>query len=254
MQTIHKNLILELKKYFEQTSKSEAVIGLSGGVDSALVAYLAVEALGKENVTVLFLPEENITSALSCKLVDEVTIKLDIKKITLVINPILESIKNFPWQENQQAKMNLRPRARMLLLYHFANAHNALVLGTSNKSELLLGYGTKYGDFAADIEVIGNLYKSEVWKLACEVGVPKKIIERNPTAELYIDQTDEFELNAKYKVLDEILKRFEDRNFEPDPTDSDLEKQVLARVKANEHKMQMPIVLAVNREQLAGNK
>jgi NAD+ synthase len=133
----------------------------------------------------------------------------------------------------------------MALLYHYARSHDALVLGTSNRSEILLGYGTKWGDFAADVEVIGSLWKHEVYALAKELGVPVAVIARPPTAELVVGQTDASELGATYDVLDPILQKLEVNNFLlPDNAD-ELTEKILARVLANQHKTVMPVVLGI---------
>ena len=131
----------------------------------------------------------------------------------------------------------------MTAIYIFANSRDALVLGTSNKSEILLGYGTKFGDFAADVEVLGNLFKTEVFALARELKIPDEIISRAPTAELFENQNDESELGANYCMLDEILIRLEKNNFELPANPTELEKNILERVKKNAHKIELTPVL-----------
>ena len=114
-----------------------------------------------------------------------------------------------PWSPSQLASMNTKARIRAVMLYSYANTDHALVLGTSNKSELLLGYGTKYGDLAADIEVIADLYKTEVIKLADHIGMPPEIVNKAPSAELAAGQTDEEEIGAPYQDLDKVLQRLD---------------------------------------------
>ena len=131
----------------------------------------------------------------------------------------------------------------MLLLYHYALTHQTLVLGTSNKSEILLGYGTKFGDFAADVEVIGSLWKTEVIELAKELEIPEEIIQRPPTAELSVGQTDAGDLGGDYAKLDDILKKLEANNFELLEESDELTKKTLERVLTNKHKTELTPVL-----------
>lgn len=136
----------------------------------------------------------------------------------------------------------------MSILYYFANIHNALVIGTSNKSETVLGYATKYGDAASDILPIGDLWKTQVIELAKYLGVPGKIINKKPTAELVAGVTDESELGAPYEILDKILKMHFENNAPKEDIisegfDRKLVENVLLRIKANEHKGRMPAVI-----------
>jgi NAD+ synthase len=152
-----------------------------------------------------------------------------------------------PWNQNKLAAQNTKARIRAVLLYHYANTNDALVLGTSNKSETLLGYGTKYGDLAADLEVIGDLYKDQVFALATHLNLPPEIIEKPPTAELYEGQTDEIELEASYAQLDPILKKLtlgENSLAElKHVTNAALVNKILTRIKTNKHKTKMPPVI-----------
>lgn len=237
-------LVHELKIFFAGTAATHGVVGLSGGVDSALTLALAVRALGAHHVTGVLLPQEGISSPVSAELAHQVAA---VYGVTVVQAPIADTLvalkKSIPWKHDAVADLNLAPRIRMTLLYHYARSHNALVLGTSNKSEILLGYGTKWGDFAADVEVIGSLWKSDVYRLAKELGVPLEVIARPPTAELVVGQTDATELGATYDILDPILKTLEANNFLlPDGAD-ELTEKILARVLANQHKTVMPPVL-----------
>ncbi|MFH0838474.1 MAG: NAD(+) synthase [Patescibacteria group bacterium] len=168
-----------LKEFFEQAGFQKAVVGLSGGVDSALVAKLAVMALGKENVTALIMPHDEIN--LPGSLPDAIAWaeELGIEYRVVSIRDYVERYKKLPWDETELAHMNIQARVRMTILYHYANSNKALVLGTGNKTEKTLGYFTKYGDGGVDILPIGDLYKTEVWKLAKELGLPEKIIKKN---------------------------------------------------------------------------
>jgi len=183
-----------------------AVLGLSGGIDSTLTAHLAVEALGAESVHGLVMPgavsrSENMSDA------EWVAEDLGIPFDLVEINPIVdEFLGAFPEAESdREAVGNVRARARAVLNYLVANHEGALVLGTGNRTEALVGYFTKYGDGAVDCHPIGNLYKQQVRQLASHVGVPAELVEKTPTAGLWAGQTDEGELGLDYDTLDAIL-------------------------------------------------
>lgn len=230
-------LVHELKLFFAAHDQSRGVVGISGGVDSAVVAALAVRALGEKNVTGLILPQAGLSSPVSAELATELAKKFGIATRTVEIGDAVDVLKKaLPWPGESVADANLAPRVRMTVLYHFARAHRALVLGTSNKSECLLGYGTKWGDFAADVEVIGNCWKHDVYALAKELGVPVGIIARPPTAELFTGHTDAAELGATYDILDPMLAALEKNGFTlPEGADA-LTEKTLARVLMNAHK------------------
>jgi len=238
-----KRLISHLKKFFNQRGFEKAVVGLSGGVDSSVVLALAAAALGPKNVFGLILPEEGVSSSLSAELAQKVAAKLEVTTYTRDLTDSLKTFIGLPWRFSAEANQNIRPRLRMTLLYHFALTKRALVLGTSNKSEMLLGYGTKFGDFAADVEVLGNIWKTDVFTLAKELKIPSKIIDRPPTAELHAGQTDAGELGAGYAQLDQILKKLEKNNFELLKDLTDFEQEILTRVLANRHKTESPPIL-----------
>ncbi|NEU55588.1 NAD+ synthase [Halorussus sp. MSC15.2] len=184
----------------------QAVLGLSGGIDSTLTAHLAVEALGEENLHGLVMPgavsdEENMSDA------EWVAQELGIPYDVFEINPIVDVfLDTYPEAEGDQLAVgNARARTRAVLNYLVANHEDALVLGTGNRSEALVGYFTKYGDGAVDCHPIGNLYKQQVRQLAAHVGVPDELVEKPPTAELWADQTDEEEMGIDYDSLDAVL-------------------------------------------------
>jgi NAD+ synthase len=183
-----------------------AVLGLSGGIDSTLVAHLAVEALGSENLHGLVMPgavssEENMSDA------EWVAQDLEIPYDVFEINPIVDQFLDaYPEAESDtMAVGNARARTRAVLNYLVANHEGALVLGTGNRTEALVGYFTKYGDGAVDCHPIGNLYKQQVRQLAKHVGVPDELAEKEATAGLWAGQTDEEELGIDYDTLDAIL-------------------------------------------------
>lgn len=182
------------------------VIGLSGGIDSAVVAYLSVLAVGKENVSLIHIPENELDTIHTedAKLIaKELGVELKIFDISEVLDSIIKLLPEL--KDNKLAKGNLKARNRTVILYSIANIENRLVLGPSNKSEIKIGYGTKYGDLAADLWPIAEIYKTEVYKIAEKLGVNRKIIEKSPTAGLWANQTDEEEIGISYYKLDKLL-------------------------------------------------
>jgi len=240
MQKTYSNLIKGIRQYFEKNNLKKAVIGLSGGIDSSLSAFLVAKAIGPKNLLGLIMPEIGVSSKESTeyakKLAELIGISYSIIPINSFLAPYKKSLK---WKENKIAIINTKARTRANILYNYANTHNAIVIGTSNKSEMMLGYFTKYGDGACDLEVIGSLYKTEVYKLAKHLKLPKEIIERAPTAELFHGHTDEKELGAPYSEIDKILKQVE-KGKKPK---GKLAGEILKRIKENEHKTKaIPII------------
>lgn len=249
METLSQQIINGLRRYMETARMKRGVLGMSGGVDSALTLKLAADALGAENVAALIMPELGVTRQENIDHAKALCEFLGVKFFYQPINNFLQDYKNLPWKPNELATLNTKARARMILLYNYANTERALVMGTSNKSEMLLGYGTKYGDFAADVEVIGALSKTEVYMIAEEVGIPPEIISKKPTAELSPGQTDEEDLGAPYIALDMILKNLslgERRCIEKGMSEG-LVHSVFRRVRRNKHKTQLPHVISVKK-------
>jgi len=202
-------MIAELARYFKQSGLDRAVIGVSGGIDSALTLKLAVDAIGADKVTGILMPEKGISSEENILHAKTLCEFLKVEHFSVQINKYLIDYMSLPWQQSDLARINIKARIRMIILYNYANTKNALVLGTSNKTELSLGYGTKHGDLAADIEVIGDLFKEDVYALAEHVGLPDEFLNKPPSAELYMGQTDEKDLGMTYKEIDSILKQAE---------------------------------------------
>ena len=208
------------------------VLGLSGGIDSAVVAALSQRAVGKNNVLVLFMPcNSNPKDLKDAKLVAE-KLKLKSKLVDLsgVYNNFLKILPEAPGL----AKSNLKPRLRMATLYYFANKLNYLVCGTGNKSELMVGYFTKYGDGGVDILPIADLLKRQVRALAKELHIPESVITKPPTAGLWQGQTDEGEMGITYNDLDDILDRMS-RKKQQQLSSSKLDK-VMRMLVNSEHK------------------
>jgi NAD+ synthase len=238
-----------IQDYFKKHNFQRAVLGLSGGVDSALCLKLCVDALGARNVFALLMPELGVTNSENTMHAQRLAEFFEVTYYKVPINPFLVDFTHVPWKSNDMAYANTKARIRMTMLYNFANTYNALVIGTSNKSELLLGYGTKFGDLAADLEIIGDLYKTEVWHLADFLGLPPEIISKAPSAELKKGQTDEEDLGAEYKDLDNVLRNlglgFE--NIVSKGLSPTLVRRVMALVKKNEHKLSTPPIIMLRK-------
>ena len=183
---------------------SRAVLGLSGGVDSSLVAALSVEALGRENVTGLILPYKTSTPQSSAH-AELVARQLGIQTERIDITPMVDAFIATAADMDATRRGNIMSRCRMILLYDRSAALQALVMGTSNRTESLLGYFTLYGDGAAAIKPIAHLYKCQVRELAGHLGIPEQIITKAPSADLWQGQTDEGELGFSYDEADQIL-------------------------------------------------
>jgi len=221
-----------IRKQVKQAKAKGIVMGLSGGVDSSVVAALAKEAVGKDRLLTLILPCLNKTQDLKdARLVVK---KLGIKAKTIDLSKIYHNLVKILPKADNLAKANLKPRLRMLVLYYFSNKLNYLVCGTGNKSELMVGYFTKYGDGAADILPIGDLSKTKVRKLARELGIPGHIIYKTPSAGLWPGQTDEGELGISYNRLDDILLRLTRKQRQIQP--ANLVNKIKLRISTSEHK------------------
>lgn len=208
-----------------------AVVGISGGIDSALTATLCVQALGQENVLGILLPcgsQSDIKDSLN------LVKQLGIKHEVVDIEPIVSQYKMF---SNSLVLANIMSRTRMTVLYAFANLNNGLVVGTTNKSEMAIGYFTKHGDGGVDFEPIAELYKTEVWELSKILGVPLEIITKTPTAGLWAGQTDEQEMGFSYRELDNYLQGEE--------VGDDVKEQIEQLIKTSEHKRHLPPTIKV---------
>jgi NAD+ synthase len=224
-----------------------AVIGLSGGIDSTLVAHLAVEALGADAVHGLVMPSE-VNTDTNMSDAERVAELLDIEYDVLDINPIVDAFfEAYPaGVDDRMAAGNVRVRTRAVLNYFVANAESRVVLGTGNRSEAMTGYYTKYGDQAVDCNPIGNLYKRQVRQLAAHIGVPEDLVTKPASAEMWEGQTDEAEMGLDYDTVDAILALHIDGPFSRSATVETLGipetavERVVELYEQSEHKRHMP--------------
>lgn len=230
-------IVAWIKKQLKQSNAKGIVLGLSGGIDSSVVAALAKEAVGKSRILALILPSHSQKQDLHDAML--VAKKLGIKTKIIDLSGIYDNfMKILPGDAIGLAKANLKPRLRMLILYYFANKFNYLVCGTGNKSEITVGYFTKHGDGATDILPIGGLFKKQVRLLAKELKIPQVVVDKPPTAGLWPDQTDEGEMGITYNELDDILSRFE--NKKKQISSKAKVNKVKGMIKRSEHKRQPP--------------
>lgn len=226
-----------------KTGLEKAVVGLSGGIDSAVVAVLAHKAFG-DNLLCVKMPSQ-YSSQSSLDDADELCEKFGINAVTKSIEPLVRAYEN-------EAMDNLRignfsARMRMATLYDISAEQGALVVGTSNKSELMLGYGTLFGDLASAVNPIGDLYKTEVFELARHLEVPEAIIGKPPSADLWAGQSDESDLGYSYAELDSVLRRYiEERASREELLEEGAEAAlvdlIITRIYRNQFKRKMPVI------------
>ena len=236
-----------IRDKFEETGGRGVVVGLSGGIDSAVVSKLCANAIGEGNVTNLFLPcgtsrnEDMNDVEMFCK-----EFGMELKVVD--ISPAVEAFRfMLPSSDRKELLGNVMASIRMVVLLHNANLLGKVVMGTSNKSELLTGYFTKFGDGGTDFCPIGDLYKTEVRELAHQIGIPKNMIEKAPTAGLWEGQTDEDELGMSYDEMDQILfgiERFLSAEEISLRTGIDMIpiKRIWELHKSSVHKRKMPLI------------
>jgi NAD+ synthase len=233
-----------IKSEITRTGYTRAVVGLSGGVDSALSCTIAAEALGPENVLAVRMPYKS-SSLDSLEHAQLVIDKTGVQSLTLPITEMVDPLfDHFP-DANDVRRGNVMARARMIILYDQSEAFQGLVVGTGNKTEILLGYSTLYGDSACAINPIGDLYKTQVRQLSRALGIPEVIIDKPPSADLWAGQTDEDELGFTYDQVDKLLYLLVDERYSPRECveagfAEDFVQQVIERVRRNHFKRILP--------------
>ncbi len=222
------------------------VIGLSGGIDSALACVLAAESLGADNVIALRLPYQS-SSPDSLEhaqlIIDQFKVRSETVDITPMVDPYFAHERGI----SRERKGNIMARARMIVLYDHSQAHQGLVIGTSNKTEILLGYTTLWGDMASAINPIGDLYKTQVIQLSRALNIPEVIVKKPPSADLWIGQTDEGELGFTYSEVDKLLLLLVDGRYRPEECvaagfDEKFVQTVATRIRRNQFKRMMPLI------------
>lgn len=234
-----------LKDEVYKTGFKKVVIGLSGGIDSAVVAVLAQKVF-KDDLLCVKMPSQYSSEA-SLNDADELCEKFSMNVTTASIEPMLRAYEELNEDMDNLRRGNFSSRMRMSTLFDISAKQGALVLGTSNKSELMLGYGTLYGDLASAINPIGDLYKSEVYELARYLDITQNIIDKAPSADLWQGQSDEEDLGYTYAQLDEALKLYVEERLSKDEIvkrgiDEDMLSMIIKRIFQNQFKRKMPVI------------
>lgn len=229
----------------------KVIFGLSGGIDSALVAYLATRALGPDACHAVMMPYRT-SSAASLSDAEAVVKDLGLNAYTVDISAPVDAYfeamdERLGVEATPLRRGNRMARERMCTLFDLSAHYSALVLGTSNKTELLLGYGTQFGDLASALNPIGDLYKTQVWQLAKHLGVPESIVKKPPSADLWQDQTDEKELGFTYAFADEVLYQLVDMRLSEEQLieqgyDAEKVHTITRRIVRNQYKRKPPVI------------
>ena len=251
LKEVHNELVEFLRENFKKAGFSKAVLGLSGGIDSALVAYLLRDALGKENVLAIMMPykSSNPDSLNHAKLVIE---DLKINSKTIEITDMIDAYFKNEKEATSLRRGNKMARERMSILFDYSSKENSLVVGTSNKTEIYLGYSTQFGDSACALNPIGDLYKTNIWDLSRYLKIPNELIEKKPSADLWEGQTDEQEMGLTYKEADQVLYRMLEENKTVEEVlaegfNKDLVDNIVRRMNRSEYKRRMPLIAKIKR-------
>ena len=251
LKEVHSELVEFLRESFKKAGFSKAVLGLSGGIDSALVAYLLRDALGKENVLAIMMPykSSNPDSLNHAKLVVE---DLGINSKTIEITDMIDAYFKNEKEATSLRMGNKMARERMSILFDYSSKENALVVGTSNKTEIYLGYSTQFGDAACALNPVGDLYKTNIWDLSRYLKIPNELIEKKPSADLWEGQTDEQEMGLTYKEADQVLYRMLEENKKVEEVlaegfNKDLVDNIVRRMNRSEYKRRMPLIAKIKR-------
>ncbi len=255
---IEKILLTFLREELYRTGLKRAIFGLSGGIDSAVVCYLTARALGAENIVPVIMPSrtssaDSIEDALKC--IEDLNLP---HHCQVSVSPQVETYfeKSEIPKSDDEAMMknrigNKMARERMTILYDLSMVERALVVGTSNKTELLLGYGTLYGDMASAVNPIGDLYKMQIYRMAEYLGVPESIVNKAPTADLWAGQTDEDQLGFSYREVDRLLVRMVDRRQSDaqlieEGFDANFIRTVRDLIRGSQFKRRLPVIAKVS--------
>jgi NAD+ synthase len=246
-----KKIVSFIRKKTEAARVDGVVLGLSGGIDSAVTAYLAVEALGNRRVTCLIMPDVRVTPEEDVTDAKVVAEELCAETRLIDIAPIHRAFMK-GLEQNQLAEGNLRARIRMSLLYYYANSSNRMVVGTGDRSEESIGYYTKFGDGGVDILPIGDLYKTEVRRMAEILGISRRIISKRSSPRLWSGQTAEGELGLSYEAIDNVLKMLVDQRRTAKETATKLGmklddvRKIASRHQVSAHKRRTPEICKVH--------
>ena len=251
-QKIKDQMITFLQNEARKIGVKNVVVGISGGLDSAIVAVLCKEAFG-DNFHGVLLPSQYSSDA-SEQDAKELCEKFNIAHEVVSIAPMVEGYYLNNDKDASALRVgNFSARMRMAVLYDISAKHNAIVVGTSNRSEILLGYGTLYGDTACAINPIGQMYKSDEFEFAKFLGVPNSIITKKPSADLWEGQSDEEELGYSYKNMDDVLKQLIDNDISKEAliqsgVSEELIDMLEYRIKANAFKGKLPTIAQIDFE------
>ncbi len=247
-------LAIFIESEVHRTGLKRAVLGLSGGVDSALSTYLAVRALGAENVHVVLMPyrsssAESVSDAMA--VVNDLKLSYEKFEITAAADAFFAQTEAASGEMDRMRRGNALARLRMVTLYDRSQARSALVIGTSNKTESLLGYTTIYGDNASAINPLGDLYKTQVWQLSKFLGVPEQIVSKPPSADLWPGQTDETELGVTYEKVDELLFymvdfREKDEQLIARGFDPEFIRTIRTKIQRMQYKRSLPLIAKIS--------
>ena len=239
-----------IRSEIQRTGWTRAVVGLSGGIDSALSCALAAEALGAENVLAVRMPykassRDSLDHAQL--LIDQLGIPSETIEITDMVDPLINRDPDM----SKTRKGNIMARARMIVLYDRSEDFKGLVVGTSNKTEILLGYSTLWGDMASALNPIGDLYKTQVRQLSRDMNIPAPIIDKPPSADLWANQTDENELGFTYEEVDKLLYLLVDQRYLPEECveagfDKSFVDKIATRIRRFQFKRMMPIIAKIS--------